>query len=145
MDKINERRPDNNEAAAIQDLVGKIQLTAEESNYLSYLSGDVHNRAAAQEHEASIFSPAFNRSREPSKALLLAREINNENNRSAFQKTMDSIKGVFANIFDKKTENEQEGLPSRGGSTASFEQFEVPNIDQDVKKGNKFDNDGLQR
>ena len=124
---------------------GKIELTEEEFNYLSYLAGDVHNSAAAQEHEASMFSPAFNSSREPSKALLRAREINSANNRSAFGKTMDSIKGVFSNIFDKKTQNEQEGLPSRGGSTASFEQFEVPNKDQDVKKVNKFDNDGLQR
>ena len=131
--------------AAPMDFVGKIKLTEEESNYLSYLAGDVHDRAAAQEHKFSMFSPASNGSREPSKAALLAREINSANNRSAFGKTMDSIKGVFSNIFDKKTQNEQEGLPSRGGSTASFEQFEVPNKDQDVKKGNKFDNDGLQR
>lgn len=71
--------------AAPLDFTGGIQPTEEESNYLSYLAGDVHDRAAAHEYKSSMFSPAL------------------------------------------------------------FEQFEVPNIDQDAKKGNKFDNDGLQR
>ena len=144
--------------AAIGDFIGRKEYTQEEldniDKYLS-LSSNVNDRAAAHLQTANMHSPIFNRSSEPSpvysrslepsEAVLRGREIYKANNPSAFVKTMDSVKGFFADIFDKKAQNEQEGLPSKGGSTASFEQFEVPNQDQDVKKVNKFDNDGLQR
>lgn len=147
MGKINERAL-NNEQAAIQGLIGAKEYTQEEldniDKYLA-LSLGISKVAEAHQNAASMHSPAYSRSLKPSEAVLRGQEIYKANNPSAFAKTMDSVKGFFADIFDKKSQNEQEGLPSKGGSTASFEQFEVPNQDQDVKKVNKFDNDGLQR